>query len=61
MDEKKLRKKYNSKAKDNFNTMFKLFLFDRAATNLLESKVELKEFKDFQIKDFIIKEYVNEY
>jgi hypothetical protein len=41
--------------------MFKLFLFDRAATNLLESKVELKEFKDFQIKDFIIKEYVNEY
>ena len=59
--EKDILKKYKAKAKDSFNTKWKLFLFKHVINKCNSDKLTLVEFSSFEIDDKLVQIYSAEY
>lgn len=59
--EKDILKKYKAKAKDSFNTKWKLFLFKHVINKCNSDKLTLVEFLKFKIEDKLVQIYSAEY
>lgn len=58
MEDKKLKHKYNAKAKDSFKTKLNLFLFSEVINN---NSIGNSDFSKFKIDDILIKQYTTEF
>lgn len=59
--EKDFLKKYKAKAKDSFNTKWKLFLFNHVINKYTSNKLTFDEFVKFEIDENIVQIYSAEY
>jgi len=61
LSDTKLISKYNSKAKDSFNTKLKMFLYSNARIPNYSEHIDFNEFESFKIDDDLVKEYTTIY